>query len=96
MSSYTTDPIILHPFIHYFLLSFLFIQPLFPLTLLLPLPPLLIKRVHIAKFHFRELGEILADPCSMFNRTVSFGAPRNAPTRDNGHSKLQRIYKAKK
>ena len=53
-----------------------------------------IKRVHIAKFHFGELGEILVDPYGMFNSTLSFRAPRNAPTRDNGRSKLQRIYKA--
>ena len=53
-----------------------------------------IKRVHITKFHFGELGEILVDPCGMFNRTVSFGAHRNVPMRDNGRSKLQRIYKA--
>jgi len=39
-----------------------------------------------------ELGKILVDHYSMFNSNLSF----RAPSRDNGRSNLQRIYKAKK
>ena len=41
-----------------------------------------------------ELGEILVDHYGICDATVYFEAPRNAPTRDNGPSKLQKIYRS--